>query len=794
MAKWGELINGVRNYPLHRGQQELYNSTARITAGFCGTGSGKSACIPLWLIKQIITNKYVGRHLVVLPTYKMIKQSTVLDQFRLALEGTSLFGRFNEQKHIYTTAQGAEIYFRSADDPNSLESGQYLSLIIDECAKINYRAWVNASARVGQRSGPILLVSTPDINNWCYEEVFKLCTETIIKDNVNIRYSPDKKIKVVQFGSILNPTYSKEEIERQKRILPEALFKRRYLGEFASLEGLVYSKYQTAILEEEVPQILPSPAIHVVGGIDWGWNDPAVILIGAECQDNRLYILEEFYGSKIPIDELAIKVKQLQDKWGVSMFFCDSSRPEIIDMLQRRSINCQSKNVPGIETGIALVDARINSDMLKIYQNCRYLIDELSKYQRMSKKDGNYDEKPKDKENHSCLSGNSLITTNKGFIKIKDIKIGDMALTRNGYKKVLDKQLTQKNAITYNLKLSNGLELNATKYHKIFVENSGFLSIDTIRYGDSIYTGENLCYMKNKNTTVKFIVDILWQKIVQIETILRTKQNIYIEKSGQILMAKYLKDIIYIIKMKLLPIMKYLTLYWLHQKNITKYTLLKKEEKKVRSILKSLKNLLKRGTHQKKVENGTQNIQLNVQKKYHISNLNVLYAVKNIKQNKVCCINQDFVVSTARCKIGETLKKIQKLENALFAIKNIQQINIQYQKPVHSNVVIKIIKNLKKEDVYNLTIEEEHEYFANNILVKNCDSLRYMCGGLDFGKHVSYKVNKEEKEQKKLEAGIRTGKVSPDINVRKKEEANKLQKQIDEHFSMLVNAEDDYRD
>lgn len=41
-----------------------------------------------------------------------------------------------------------------------------------------------------------------------------------------------------------------------------------------------------------------------------------------------------------------------------------------------------------------------------------------------------------------CLIGDTLILTDKGQVKIKDIKIGDMVLTRQGYKKVYNKQIT----------------------------------------------------------------------------------------------------------------------------------------------------------------------------------------------------------------------------------------------------------------------------------------------------------------------------------------------------------------
>jgi hypothetical protein len=32
--------------------------------------------------------------------------------------------------------------------------------------------------------------------------------------------------------------------------------------------------------------------------------------------------------------------------------------------------------------------------------------------------------------------------------------------------------------------------------------------------------------------------------------------------------------------------------------------------------------------------------------------------------------------------------------------------------------------------VYNLTVDEVHEYFANGVLVSNCDAIRYVGGWL----------------------------------------------------------------
>ena len=58
------------------------------------------------------------------------------------------------------------------------------------------------------------------------------------------------------------------------------------------------------------------------------------------------------------------------------------------------------------------------------------------------------------------------------------------------------------------------------------------------------------------------------------------------------------------------------------------------------------------------------------------------------------------------------------------AEKNLLQTNTGLQDFVQDHVEVVICGN-KEETVYNLTVEDAHEFFANGILVHNCDSLRY---------------------------------------------------------------------
>lgn len=41
---------------------------------------------------------------------------------------------------------------------------------------------------------------------------------------------------------------------------------------------------------------------------------------------------------------------------------------------------------------------------------------------------------------------------------------------------------------------------------------------------------------------------------------------------------------------------------------------------------------------------------------------------------------------------------------------------------------VKSVKHVGKQPVYNMTVEEHHNFLIDgNVIVKNCDSLRYFC-------------------------------------------------------------------
>ena len=47
--------------------------------------------------------------------------------------------------------------------------------------------------------------------------------------------------------------------------------------------------------------------------------------------------------------------------------------------------------------------------------------------------------------------------------------------------------------------------------------------------------------------------------------------------------------------------------------------------------------------------------------------------------------------------------------------------------------MLSVLDTGRRSDVYNLTIEDVPEYFANGVLVHNCDAMRYLAVEQDPG-------------------------------------------------------------
>ena len=100
----------------------------------------------------------------------------------------------------------------------------------------------------------------------------------------------------------------------------------------------------------------------------------------------------------------------------------------------------------------------------------------------------------------ACLIANTMVSTDKGKIPIQSIKIGDMVLTRKGFKKVLDSFLSKTTNEIVSVIFSNGSRITGTKDHPVFTKKRYWIDLSKLLYSDIIVTEKEFRLCQEKET------------------------------------------------------------------------------------------------------------------------------------------------------------------------------------------------------------------------------------------------------------------------------------------------------
>ena len=347
---------------LHKGQTRVWKSKAKYVAMLAGTGSGKTWVGPIWLYREIQQHP-TGSFLVVSPTYQMF-QRIVLPETLKFMDAVAK-GEYRSGERTYYLPTGGKIYFGSADNPFSLEGVHVYAAWMDEAGQMKREAWDVVLRRVGFHNGRVLITTTPYNLGWLKTEFYDRWK------------AGDKDYDVIQFASIENPYYPREEFERAKATMPDWKFKMFYLGEFTKPEGLVYEDFDSS---KHIVNPFPiPPEWRRVMGIDFGYNNPTAAVWIAVSPDDVMYVYREYYKrNKIP-QESGAEILRLCEGENIEAAFCDPSEPAAIEEYRRLGIPAISAN-NAVKKGIETVIARLKSDRLFVFRGLNNLLDEIENY------------------------------------------------------------------------------------------------------------------------------------------------------------------------------------------------------------------------------------------------------------------------------------------------------------------------------------------------------------------------------------------------------------------------------
>jgi len=339
-----------------------------------------------------------GRGLIIAPTYDLLRRETRA-KYLAACAGTDFDGVLHQMENTLTMPNGYKVYFRSADNPYSLEAGQFDWAWWDEAGACKVMAWIVLQARLAMQLARCLFTTTPYAANW-------------LKSEIQDRWKKGEvEYDVIRFPSTTNPAYPVEEFERMRRTLPPAIFERRYMGVFTKLAGLVYPDMDSALIDPfDIPEHWKR-----IGGVDFGFHSPFVILSAALSPDDVIYVWKEYY-THPHLEGDRLTEQHVEHVERATVYQCDPEDPQArVDMqamIDKRRREAGGKRYKGVQlvqaknpimSGIIHVTRRLKSGRLKIFKGaCPNMMDEAELYRypgdEMEPEKG---EKPVDADNHA---------------------------------------------------------------------------------------------------------------------------------------------------------------------------------------------------------------------------------------------------------------------------------------------------------------------------------------------------------------------------------------------------------
>jgi len=148
-----------------------------------------------------------------------------------------------------------------------------------------------------------------------------------------------------------------------------------------SLGDLVYPEFDKTVHVKPPP--LAVSGWQTEAGVDWGYQNPACILVVARSPQGAYFVVDEWYESKRVPGEIKAIAQGLARKWNIRCFHCGADEPGQIADWTRSGLNAQ-KSSGKVEDGISrirslLKDAR-GKACLFVSPVCKNLIREFGLY------------------------------------------------------------------------------------------------------------------------------------------------------------------------------------------------------------------------------------------------------------------------------------------------------------------------------------------------------------------------------------------------------------------------------
>ena len=216
------------NFSLLPWQQEVFKDKTRFKVVAAGRRCGKSRMAAITLLIEGLRCPQGSAVLYVSPNMGQSRQ--IIWDLLLELGRDVIQGSHVNNLDI-TLINGARIYVRGADRPDTLRGVSLTYAVLDEVADIKPEAWEQViRASLSDKRGRALFIGTPKGRNW-FHDTFKLGES-----------GEDEDWKSWHFTTADNPLIDPKEIESAKKTLSTFAFKQEYMASFTNAGSNIFKE------------------------------------------------------------------------------------------------------------------------------------------------------------------------------------------------------------------------------------------------------------------------------------------------------------------------------------------------------------------------------------------------------------------------------------------------------------------------------------------------------------------------------------------------------------------------
>lgn len=360
----------------------------RFEVYYGGGGSGKSYAAVQKMILKCLGNK---RKVLVVRKTRVSNKASMWELFQSVLQDMGIGYTKNISDLIITLGNGSQLLFKGMDDPEKIKSIPDLTdIVIEEATELTLDDFTQLNIRLRHRTAKyqqIFLMFNPVSKiNWCYTKWFLNVSE-LQKEKTLIIHSTYKENK------FLSEEY-KQQLEDLAHTNP-AYYKVYCLGEFSTLDRLVFAKYEKRLLDEkELSEKGYKPWI----GLDFGYiNDTTALIWGYYSKEEKtIFIVGEWGRTGLTNDKIAEGIINLGK--AKEVIIADSAEKKSIDELKLQGV----RRVKPCKKPRVVEDlSRILANNIIVDERCVKVIEEFENYHYVKDKNtGEYKNEVIDKYNH----------------------------------------------------------------------------------------------------------------------------------------------------------------------------------------------------------------------------------------------------------------------------------------------------------------------------------------------------------------------------------------------------------